>query len=57
MELKYRYGFIVDGIFYEDGSAEQKDLLNSPIAKDEEGTLLGYVKSVHQNNKEIPRNN
>ena len=44
-------GFIYEGTFYEDGSAEQENLLNSPITEEEEGTLLGYFKLMWQ--KEI----
>jgi hypothetical protein len=46
--MKTKNGFIVNGIFYEDGSPEQEALLKSPITKEEEGTLLGYFKEICQ---------
>ena len=47
--MDYKTGFFSqDNIFYEDGSPEQKEFLMRPIAEDEEGTLLGYVKTIYQ---------
>lgn len=43
-----KYGFIHEGVFYEDGSVEFENLLNSDITEDEQGTLLGYFKLMWQ---------
>lgn len=46
--MKAKQGFIVEGVFYEDGSPEQENLLCSPITKEEKDTLLGYFKLMWQ---------
>lgn len=49
---EYKSGFFsTDNTYYEDGSPEQEEFLSRPIIEEEEGTLLGYIKSIYQKNK------